>query len=56
MGGARVGSRPDDKMQQAVGPYRIEVIEPYHEIRVVCDADEHGIGFDLLYRSEYGPI
>ena len=50
------GSRPDDKLQQAVGPYRIEVIEPYHEIRVVCDADEHGIGFDLRYSSEYGPI
>jgi hypothetical protein len=50
------GSRPDDKLHQQVGPYRIEVIEPFREIRLICDADEHGIGFDLVYRSEYGPI
>jgi hypothetical protein len=50
------GVRPDDKTKQEVGPYRIEVVEPFHDLRVVCDADDHGLGFDLRYRSEYGPI
>ena len=50
------GVRPDDKMSQQIGPYRIEVIKPFHELRLICDADEQGIGFDLVYRSEYGPI
>ncbi|HET9729894.1 MAG TPA: hypothetical protein VFR41_10760 [Acidimicrobiia bacterium] len=50
------GVRPDDKMEQRVGPYRIEIVRPFHELRLICDADEHGIGFDLTYRSEYGPI
>jgi len=34
-------------MAQAVGPYRIEVVDPLHTIRLVCDGDEHGVGFDL---------
>jgi hypothetical protein len=50
------GARPDDKMLQQVGPYRIEVIEPFHNVRIVCDADAQGIGFDLTYESPYGPI
>ena len=28
------GARPDDKMAQQVGPYRIEVIEPFRAIRL----------------------
>ena len=50
------GSRPTDKLSQQVGPYRIEVVQPYHELRIICDADDYGLGFDLTYRSEYGPI
>ena len=50
------GARPDDKQSQQVGPYRIEVVKPFREIRIVCDADDHGVGFDLTYRSEYGPL
>jgi hypothetical protein len=50
------GARPDDKMLQKVGPYRIEVIEPFRAIRLICEAEKHGIAFDLEYRSEYGPI
>jgi len=49
-------ARPADKMLQQVGPYRIEVRKPFRELRLICDADDHGIGFDLVYRSEYGPI
>ena len=50
------GRRPKDKMLQQVGPYRIEVLEPFRHLRIVCDGDEHGLGCDLTYRSEYGPI
>ncbi|MFM7224693.1 MAG: hypothetical protein ACKO1Y_04555 [Actinomycetota bacterium] len=50
------GARPDDRTAQRVGPYRIEVIEPFRELRLVCDTPEHGLAFDLRYRSEYGPI
>lgn len=50
------GVRPDDKQAQVVGPYRIEVIEPFHKLRLICDADDHGLGFDVTYVSEYGPI
>src|SRR6476646_6306869 len=44
------GARPDDKMSQQIGPYRIEVVRPFREIRLICEADDHGIGFDLVYR------
>jgi hypothetical protein len=50
------GARPTDRLSQEVGPYRIEVIEPFRRLRVLCNADEHGIGFDLEYTSEFGPI
>ena len=50
------GVRPDDRTKQAVGPYRIEVVEPFRELRLICDGDDHGLGFDLVYRSEYGPL
>lgn len=50
------GARPEDKLSQQVGPYRIEVVEPFRVLRVVCEGDDHGVGFDLTYRSEYGPI
>ena len=39
----------DDRLHQRVGPYRIEVIEPLRRIRLACDGDEHGIGFDLTW-------
>ena len=47
---------PTTAWRRQSGPYRIEVVEPFHALRLICDADEHGIGFDLMYRSEYGPI
>src|SRR4029078_6809623 len=50
------GARPDDKMSQQIGPYRIEVVKPFRELRLICDADEQGIAFDCVYGSEYGPI
>ena len=45
------GARPEDQMAQEVGPYRIEVIEPLHKVRVVLDADEQGISADLTFTA-----
>lgn len=46
----------DDRMLQEVGPYRIEVIEPLRRVRLVCDADDHGVGFDLTFEATSPPI
>src|SRR3712207_3269689 len=35
----------DDRLTPQVGPFRIEVVEPLRRIRLVCDGDDHGIGF-----------
>ncbi|HXX91331.1 MAG TPA: hypothetical protein VEI83_14020 [Acidimicrobiales bacterium] len=43
----------DDRMDQQVGPYRVEVIEPLQRIRIVCDGDEHGIGLDLTWTGSF---
>jgi hypothetical protein len=44
-----------DRMQQQVGPIRVEVIEPLQKIRVVCDGS-HGLGFDLLWDGSFPVI
>src|ERR1700689_5428984 len=37
----------DDRgMALEVGPYRVEVVEAPQRIRLICDADSAGIGFD----------
>jgi len=46
----------DDRLDQRVGPYRIEVIEPLHRIRVICDADDLGVGFDLIWNGSFPVI
>lgn len=43
----------EDRLNQQVGPYRIEVVEPLNVIRVVCDADDHGLGFDLTWTGSF---
>ncbi len=43
----------DDRMKQSVGPYRIEVIEPLHSLRLVCDGDEWGMAFDLTWTGSF---
>ena len=50
------GVRPADKMLQAVGPYSIEVIEPFRSVRLRCDGAEHGLGVDLTFESDYEPM
>ncbi|HWE54570.1 MAG TPA: hypothetical protein VG435_03615 [Acidimicrobiales bacterium] len=44
------GIRPGDRMAQTVGPYRIEVVEPLRQLRVICDDAE--LGVDLTYRAD----
>ena len=46
----------DDRLQPSVGPYRIEVVEPLQRVRLVCEADEHGIGFDLTWQGAFPAI
>jgi hypothetical protein len=41
----------DDRLHPGVGPYRVEVIDPLQSVRVVCDGDAHGIGFDLTWHG-----
>jgi hypothetical protein len=43
------GELGDDRLQQRVGPYSIEVVEPLRQIRVVCEDDGHGVSADLLW-------
>jgi hypothetical protein len=46
----------DDRLDQRVGPYRIEVVEPLQKLRLVCDGDEHGIGFDLTWDGSFAAV
>ena len=43
-------------MKPEVGAYRIEVIEPLQRIRLVCDGDEHGMGFDLTWNGSFDAV
>ncbi len=38
-----------DRMDTTVGPFQVEVVEPLKQLRIVCDDNEHGISFDLLF-------
>lgn len=46
----------DDRMGQHVGPYRIEMLEPLRRLRVICDADDHGLGFDLTWEGSFPAV
>ena len=45
-----------DRLNPAVGPFRIEVIEPLERLRFVCDGDDHGIGFDLTWQGSHPAV
>lgn len=40
-----------DRMDLATGPFRVEVIEPLERLRVVLDAPEHDLSFDLEWQG-----
>lgn len=46
----------DDRMDQSVGPYRLEVVKPLEELRLICDGDDHGVAFDLRWRGSYPAV
>src|SRR5215218_7062254 len=45
-----------DRLDQKVGPYRIEVVEPLEKIRIICDAAEQGLGFDLTWDGSFPAV
>jgi hypothetical protein len=46
----------DRSTTATVGPYRIEVEEPLERIRLLCDGDEHGLGFDLTWQGLFPAV
>jgi hypothetical protein len=46
----------DDRLNANVGDYRIEVIEPLHQVRIVCDTAEHGVAFDLTWEGSFPAV
>jgi hypothetical protein len=46
----------DARLAPTVGPFRIEVVEPLRQLRLQCDAAEHGIAFDLRFTGTFPPI
>ena len=46
----------DDRMTRASGDYRIEVIEPLQKVRLICDGDEHGMGFDITWEGSFPAV
>lgn len=45
-----------DRLTPAVGPFRIEVIEPLERLRFTCDGDDHGVGFDLTWQGSFPAV
>lgn len=46
----------DDRMVQAVGPLRIEVVEPLERVRLVCEGGDHGLAFDLTWTGSFPAV
>ncbi|MCU1454806.1 MAG: hypothetical protein JWN46_2952 [Acidimicrobiales bacterium] len=45
-----------DRLAPSVGPYRVEVVEPLERIRIVCDGDDLGVGFDLTWTGSFPAV
>jgi hypothetical protein len=45
-----------ERMDLAVGPVRIEVVEPLHKLRVIVDAPDHGLATDIVFTGRSAPI
>jgi hypothetical protein len=46
----------DERLDFAVGPYQVKVVEPLREIRLICDTDSAGLGFDLTWRGSFPTV
>ncbi len=44
----------DDRLHPHVGPYRVEVIEPLHKIRLICEGQR--VAFDLTWEGSFACI
>src|SRR5262245_32343341 len=40
-----------DRMDTAIGPFRVEVLEGLKRLRVVLEPNEHGLSFDLTWQG-----
>jgi hypothetical protein len=38
-----------NRLDTSVGPFRVEVLEGLRRLRVVCEPNEHGVAFDLVF-------
>jgi len=45
-----------DRLSQQVGPYRIEVVEPLRQLRLICEPGEHRIGLDLTWTGSFPAV
>ncbi|MFI5952643.1 hypothetical protein [Cryptosporangium sp. NPDC051539] len=43
-------------LDQRVGPYRVEVVDALQRIRVICDAADLGVGFDLTWEGSFPAV
>ncbi|TQS42136.1 hypothetical protein [Cryptosporangium phraense] len=43
-------------LEQAVGPYRVEVLDALQRVRVICDAADLGVGFDLAWEGSFPAV
>jgi hypothetical protein len=46
----------EERLAPAVGPYRVEVAEPLRSVRLICDGDDHGLGFDLTWEGSFPAV
>jgi hypothetical protein len=46
----------EDRLDQRVGPYSVEVLEPLRRIRVRCEDDGHGISADLVWTGSFPAV
>jgi len=46
----------EDRLDQRVGPYRIEVVEPLQRLRLTCDAEHLGVAFSLEWEGSHPAV
>jgi len=46
----------DDRLDQRVGAYRIEVVKPLQTLRLICDDPSLGLSFDLTWEGSFAPV
>ncbi len=52
------GSRraPLERTDMSVGPFRLEIVEPLRQTRVILDDNESGLGCDITFSARTAPI